>query len=358
VRLAVAVQDTGHNAEPLVPLADAVLMRARRMRGLGIDAHARVARVEAGVLWLASPRWRLIAGCQRGRLQPRRRCRLPRPQIRLTANNVLAIGIVATDGRLVRAGHEREPRLFWALGTVRSRPGHTRSQPSHRSHSSCSPNDTPPLPEGPAGGRAAPAQARQDEPAGAALAGATAFLAFYWRSSAPRLPSKMISMSKPGVVTARYDLGLLRPRPGGPWPNGCRSRSLPRQPSSSPGLCWRMPRRVGKLLGAGLAGIYSARLGRDWWVLYEIDDAPSAELSSSSLTSATSSSRWPERSSTGRQASLRCASRLVRSWRVGLLPAPFGVEHVLVEQLGGGWWARRSRATHLHAHKDQAVVSG
>jgi mRNA interferase RelE/StbE len=33
------------------------------------------------------------------------------------------------------------------------------------------------------------------------------------------------------------------------------------------------PRRVGKPLGAELAGICSARLGRDWRVLYEIDEA-------------------------------------------------------------------------------------
>ncbi len=32
------------------------------------------------------------------------------------------------------------------------------------------------------------------------------------------------------------------------------------------------PRRVGKPLGAELAGIHSARLGREWRVLYEIDD--------------------------------------------------------------------------------------
>lgn len=32
------------------------------------------------------------------------------------------------------------------------------------------------------------------------------------------------------------------------------------------------PRRVGKPLSAELAGIYSARLGRDWRVMYEIDD--------------------------------------------------------------------------------------
>jgi len=33
------------------------------------------------------------------------------------------------------------------------------------------------------------------------------------------------------------------------------------------------PQRVGKPLGEELVGIYSARLGRDWRVLYEIDDA-------------------------------------------------------------------------------------
>lgn len=33
------------------------------------------------------------------------------------------------------------------------------------------------------------------------------------------------------------------------------------------------PRRVGKPLGEELTGIFSARLGRNWRVLYEIDDA-------------------------------------------------------------------------------------
>lgn len=32
------------------------------------------------------------------------------------------------------------------------------------------------------------------------------------------------------------------------------------------------PQRVGRPLGEELTGIYSARLGRDWRVLYEIDD--------------------------------------------------------------------------------------
>jgi mRNA-degrading endonuclease RelE of RelBE toxin-antitoxin system len=33
------------------------------------------------------------------------------------------------------------------------------------------------------------------------------------------------------------------------------------------------PRRVGQPLGAELAGIYSARLGREWRVLYEINES-------------------------------------------------------------------------------------
>ena len=32
------------------------------------------------------------------------------------------------------------------------------------------------------------------------------------------------------------------------------------------------PQRIGKPLGEELAGIYSARIGRNWRVLYEIDD--------------------------------------------------------------------------------------
>jgi mRNA-degrading endonuclease RelE of RelBE toxin-antitoxin system len=32
------------------------------------------------------------------------------------------------------------------------------------------------------------------------------------------------------------------------------------------------PRRIGKLLGEELTGTYSARLARDWRVLYEIDE--------------------------------------------------------------------------------------
>ncbi len=38
------------------------------------------------------------------------------------------------------------------------------------------------------------------------------------------------------------------------------------------------PQRVGKPLGEELAGIYSARLGRSWRVLYEIDNTRHAVI--------------------------------------------------------------------------------
>src|SRR5689334_21212412 len=50
--LRVAAQGTGHGAAPLGPLADTLLLRTGRMRGIRIDPQARVARVEAGVVWL------------------------------------------------------------------------------------------------------------------------------------------------------------------------------------------------------------------------------------------------------------------------------------------------------------------
>ena len=47
--LRVTAQGTGHNAAPLGPLEDTVLVKAERMRGVKIDPETRIARIDAGV---------------------------------------------------------------------------------------------------------------------------------------------------------------------------------------------------------------------------------------------------------------------------------------------------------------------
>ncbi len=123
--LRVAAQGTGHNAGPLGPLGDTVLLRTGRMRGIRIDPQARLARIEAGVVWLdavhAAARHGLatLAGSSpdvgvAGYTLGGGMSFLGRKH-GLTANNVAAIEIVTADGRLVRTDPEHEPDLFWAL---------------------------------------------------------------------------------------------------------------------------------------------------------------------------------------------------------------------------------------------------
>ena len=123
--LRIAAQGTGHNAGPLGPLADTILVRTERMRGIRIDPQARTARVEAGVVWLdavhaaarhglatlagSSPDVGVVGYTLGGGLSFLGR------KYGLAASQVQAIEVVTADGRLVRADHEHEPDLFWAL---------------------------------------------------------------------------------------------------------------------------------------------------------------------------------------------------------------------------------------------------
>ncbi|HSE80307.1 MAG TPA: FAD-binding oxidoreductase [Gaiellaceae bacterium] len=123
--LRVAAQGTGHFANSLDSLADTILVKTVRMRGVEIDPEARTARVEAGVLWeevaLAAAEHGLAAlagsspdigvvgytlGGGLGWLARR---------YGLAANSVVAVELVTADGRLVRADRDDEPELFWAV---------------------------------------------------------------------------------------------------------------------------------------------------------------------------------------------------------------------------------------------------
>jgi hypothetical protein len=123
--LKVAGQGTGHGATALAPLDDAILVKTERMRGIDVDADARTARVEAGVLALELGE----AAGQDGL------CSLPgsSPDVGVVGytlsggvgwlgrrygfacNRVTAIELVTADGEPRRVDADNDADLFWAL---------------------------------------------------------------------------------------------------------------------------------------------------------------------------------------------------------------------------------------------------
>jgi FAD/FMN-containing dehydrogenase len=123
--LRIAAQGTGHNAAPLGPLADTILVRTGAMRRVTVDPDARIARAQAGAVWLevveaaaehglaalagSSPDVGVVGYTIGGGMSWLGRA------YGLSANNVEAIEVVIADGRLVRADACHEADLFWAL---------------------------------------------------------------------------------------------------------------------------------------------------------------------------------------------------------------------------------------------------
>ena len=123
--LRVAPQLTGHNAAPLGPLADTILLKTNWLTGVEIDPEARRARVQAGEIWRtviaaaaehglaalhgSSPTVGVVGYTLGGGMGWLAR------KHGLNANSVTAIELVTADGAIVRADRESEPHLFWAL---------------------------------------------------------------------------------------------------------------------------------------------------------------------------------------------------------------------------------------------------
>jgi len=123
--LKVAAQGTGHGAAPLAPLDGTILLKTERMRGIEVDADARTARVEAGVLVLelseaagehglssmpgSSPDVGVTGYTLGGGLSWLGR------RYGFACNRVAAIELVTAEGepRTVDAGNDAD--LFWAL---------------------------------------------------------------------------------------------------------------------------------------------------------------------------------------------------------------------------------------------------
>ena len=123
--LRVAAQRSGHGADPLGPLDDAMLLKTDAMQGVEIDAGARRARVRAGAKWEnlvpgaseiglaalhgSSPDIGIVGYSLSGGVGWYAR------KHGLATNSVTAIELVTADGRLRRVDQDTEPDLFWAL---------------------------------------------------------------------------------------------------------------------------------------------------------------------------------------------------------------------------------------------------
>jgi FAD/FMN-containing dehydrogenase len=123
--LRIAPQGTGHGASTLHSLERTILVKTSRMREVEIDASARRARVEAGALWEdvvepaaeqgfvvlhgSSPDVGVVGYTLGGGMGWLARSR------GLSANSVTAVELITADGRFVRADHDHEPDLFWAI---------------------------------------------------------------------------------------------------------------------------------------------------------------------------------------------------------------------------------------------------
>jgi hypothetical protein len=123
--LRVAPQGTGHGAAALGDLAETLLVKLHRLRGVEIDPVQRRARVQAGVIWSevveaaaahglsalagSSPDVGVVGYTLGGGLSWLAR------KYGIGANHVTAAEIVTADGRQRRIDREHEPDLFWAI---------------------------------------------------------------------------------------------------------------------------------------------------------------------------------------------------------------------------------------------------
>lgn len=123
--LRVAPQSSGHNAAPLGPLDNTILLRTSEMAQVRIDAGRRRARVGAGVVWAevteaaaghglaglggTAADVGVVGYTLGGGLSWFARSH------GLAANHVTAATVVIGDGRVLRVDAEHDPELFWAI---------------------------------------------------------------------------------------------------------------------------------------------------------------------------------------------------------------------------------------------------
>ena len=123
--LRVAPQRTGHNAGPMGPLAETILLKTTRLDRVHIDPSSRCARVGAGARWEdvvpaaselglaalhgSTPDVSVAGYTLGGGMGWYAR------KHGLASNRVTAIEVVTADGEIRQVSADNEPDLFWAL---------------------------------------------------------------------------------------------------------------------------------------------------------------------------------------------------------------------------------------------------
>jgi FAD/FMN-containing dehydrogenase len=123
--LRVAPQGTGHAAPAMGPLTDTILLKTHRLRNVTVDPERRVARAEAGAIWIdvveaaaehglaalagSSPDVGVVGYTLGGGLSWLAR------KHGIGANQVVAIEVVTANGEAKRVDRDNDPDLFWAL---------------------------------------------------------------------------------------------------------------------------------------------------------------------------------------------------------------------------------------------------
>lgn len=123
--LRVSAQGTGHGSLALGPLADTILVKTDRMRGVEIDPDRRRARVQAGAIWQevadpaaehglaalagSSPDVGVVGYTLGGGMSWLGR------RYGLAVNSVTSVELVTPDGRIRRVDADHDAELFWAV---------------------------------------------------------------------------------------------------------------------------------------------------------------------------------------------------------------------------------------------------
>jgi FAD/FMN-containing dehydrogenase len=123
--LEVAVRGGGHNVAGRATIDDGIMIDLSLMKGIHVDAAARTARAQGGVLWKEFNRETQVHGLATtgGVVGTTGIAGLTlggglgwlMPKYGLALDNLRSVELVMADGRVLRASKEENPDLFWAV---------------------------------------------------------------------------------------------------------------------------------------------------------------------------------------------------------------------------------------------------